>query len=133
MVGAIGAAVNLGTLTLLLSYGVNKYMASPISIEVSIISNFLFHQYWTFADRRSRGAVWIRGLKFKTVALAALGVSYGTFVLISWTVPVVPPHLAQAAAILPGTLVNYLCNSHWTFRGRQEAGPRSPLGEPASR
>lgn len=114
-VGAIGAVVNLGTLTLLLAAGLNKYLASPIAIEVSILSNFVLHETWTFADRPREASLWVRGLKFKTVALLALVASYATFVLLSRLVPGIPPAVAQAIGILPGTAVNYLCNSRWTF------------------
>ena len=29
----------------------HRYLASPIAIELSIVSNFLINNYWTFADR----------------------------------------------------------------------------------
>ncbi|MFI5354769.1 MAG: glycosyltransferase, partial [Desulfobaccales bacterium] len=40
-VGALGVVVNLGLFILLVRFGLSKYLASPISIEGSIISNFL--------------------------------------------------------------------------------------------
>ncbi len=120
-VGAIGALVNLGALSLLLAAGVNKYVASPIGIELAILSNFLLHRRWTFAHREVRDDLWRRGLRFKAVALLALGASYATFVLLSWAWPALPPQVAQAAGIPPGTLVNYLGNSCWTFRPRDVA------------
>ena len=40
VVGASGVLVNLGAFTLLLDAGVNKYVASPIAIELSILTNF---------------------------------------------------------------------------------------------
>lgn len=115
-VGAIGAAVNLGALALLLLAGVDKYIASPIAIELAILSNFLLHRRWTFADQRGKGETWRQGLKFQGVALAALAVSYATFVALCRAIPALPPPLAQALGIPPGTLVNYLWNSRWTFR-----------------
>ena len=53
VVGLSGVIVNLGIFTLLLQANVNKYIASPISIEVSIITNFLLNNYWTFRSRKS--------------------------------------------------------------------------------
>ncbi|HEX7125151.1 MAG TPA: GtrA family protein [Thermodesulfobacteriota bacterium] len=114
-VGAVGAVVNLGTLALLLAAGLNKYLASPIAIEASILSNFVLHETWTFADRPRSDSLWVRGLKFKSVALLALLASYAAFVLLSRLVPGIPPTVAQAIGILPGTAINYLCNSRWTF------------------
>ncbi len=134
VVGAIGAAVNLASLTLLVGAGVDKYLASPISIELAIVSNFLLHQSWTFADRRAPGvAWWARGLKFKTVALMALAASYATFVLLSLAIPGIPPLVAQAIGILPGTAVNYLCNAHWTFRAPRAGAVPTPGSTPAAR
>jgi dolichol-phosphate mannosyltransferase len=116
VVGGIGAVVNLGALTLLIAAGMNKYLASPIAIEVSILSNFLLHSAWTFADRAGGDPGWVRCVKFKGVALLALAASYATFVVLSRLFPAMPPQVAQAIGILPGTVVNYLCNSRWTFR-----------------
>lgn len=115
-VGAAGAVVNLGSLSLLLAAGVNKYLASPIAIELSILSNFVLHQAWTFADRRDGTSLVRRLARFQAVAALALVVSYATFVVLSRAVAGMEPQVAQAIGILPGTAVNYLCNSRWTFR-----------------
>ena len=55
LVGLSGVLVNLGSFQLLLGLGIHKYLASPIAIELSIISNFLLNNYWTFADRAMTG------------------------------------------------------------------------------
>lgn len=115
VVGATGVVVNLGVFTLLTSLGLNKYAASPIAIETSIVTNFLFNNYWTFRARRGEGRTRIRGLKFNLVSLLSLCVSYGTFVALSVLFPTVPPQWHQLAGIVPATLINYLLNSYWTF------------------
>ncbi|MGQ0834951.1 MAG: glycosyltransferase family 2 protein [Gammaproteobacteria bacterium] len=116
LVGASGVAVNLGTFTLMLAGGMNKYLASPIAIEVSIISNFLLNNYWTFRWRNTKDKVRIKGVKFNVVSLVALGISYGTFVALSLLLPTVAPQIHQLVGIVPATLVNYFLNSYWTFR-----------------
>jgi dolichol-phosphate mannosyltransferase len=123
VVGASGLLVNLGSFTVLMHAGMNKYLASPIAIEISIITNFLLNNYWTFSHRDTADAFHLRGLKFNVVSLAALGMSYGTFVLLSLVFPTVPPQVHQAIGIVPATLINYLLNSYWTFR--EDAAPRS--------
>ena len=115
-VGAAGVAVNLGFFTLLLSLGLNKFVASPISIEISIISNFLFNNYWTFRDRNTKDKTRIKGLKFNTVSLLSLILSYGTFVSLSLFFPDVQPQVHQFIGIIPATLINYFLNSYWTFK-----------------
>ena len=114
--GASGVLVNLGSFQLLTVLGLHRYLASPIAIELSIISNFLINNHWTFADRAMIGSKRIRGLKFNAVSLLSLAVSYGTFVLLSLLLPLVPPVWLQGMAIVPAALVNYFLNSYWTFR-----------------
>jgi dolichol-phosphate mannosyltransferase len=116
IVGASGVLVNLGFFTLFLMMGVNKYIASPVAIELSIIWNFLLNNYWTFRWRKTGSRTRIRGLKFNLVSIIALGVSYGTFVGLSLAFPDTTPQYHQLIGIIPATLVNYFLNSYWTFR-----------------
>jgi len=114
--GASGVLVNLGIFTALLAAGINKFLASPIAIQASIITNFLLNNYWTFRSRNLAGPVHARGLRFNVVSFFSLGISYLTFVVLSRALPAVPPQVAQVIGIIPATLVNYLLNSYWTFR-----------------
>ena len=116
IVGASGVLVNLGFFTLFLLAGINKYIASPIAIELSIVSNFLLNNYWTFRWRKTADRTRIRGLKFNLVSILSLGVSYGTFVTLSLAFPDTAPQLHQLIGIVPATLINYLLNSYWTFK-----------------
>lgn len=116
IVGTSGVLVNLGIFTLLLLAGMNKYIASPIAIELSIIWNFLLNNYWTFRWRKTSTRTRIRGLKFNLVSFISLGVSYGTFVALSLALPSLPPQVSQLIGIVPATLVNYSLNSYWTFK-----------------
>jgi len=116
IVGASGVLVNLGFFSLFLMMEINKYIASPIAIELSIIWNFLLNNYWTFRWRKTGNRTRIRGLKFNLVSVIALGVSYGTFVALSIAFPDTKPQFHQLIGIVPATLVNYFLNSYWTFR-----------------
>jgi dolichol-phosphate mannosyltransferase len=120
IVGASGVVVNLGCFTVLLHWEVNKYLASPIAIELSIISNFLLNNYWTFRWRRVRDGTRIRGLKFNVVSLLSLGVSYTTFIALSMIFPAAAPQIHQFVGIVPAALVNYFLNSYWTFKHSSE-------------
>jgi dolichol-phosphate mannosyltransferase len=101
----------------------NKYVASPVAIEVSIVWNFLLNNYWTFKERRTRDRTRIKGLKFNLVSLASLGVSFTTFIAMSLFFPRVSPQVAQLVGIVPAVLVNYFLNSYWTFRSHQDPDP----------
>ncbi|MBP2678623.1 MAG: Dolichyl-phosphate beta-D-mannosyltransferase [Deltaproteobacteria bacterium] len=116
IVGLAGVFVNLGAFSLLIHYGMNKYIASPIAIEISIITNFLLNNAWTFSERNVEARFHVKGLKFNLVSFIALGVSYLVFVLLSVLFPKVAPQYHQAIGIVPATFVNYFFNTYWTFR-----------------
>ena len=119
IVGASGVVVNLGFFSLFLAVGMSKYIASPIAIELSIISNFMLNNYWTFRWRKTSDRVRVKGLKFNVVSFVALGVSYSSFLFLTWFYPDEMPQIHQLIAIVPATLVNYFLNSYWTFKHEQ--------------
>jgi dolichol-phosphate mannosyltransferase len=121
LVGASGTLVNLGVFAGVLHTGLNKYAASALAVEISIIWNFFLNNYWTFKDRRSVDRTRIKGLKYNLVSLATLGVSFATFSAMSLWVPRAPPQLDQLIGIIPAVLVNYFLNSYWTFRSHADA------------
>jgi len=41
--------------------GLNKFIASPLAIELAIVNNFLFNNYWTFRARNSADPSCSRG------------------------------------------------------------------------
>ena len=126
LVGASGTLVNLGAFDLLLHTGLNKFVSSPLAIEVSIVWNFFLNNSWTFGDRKTRDRTSIRGLKFNLVSLVSLGVSFTTFVALSLLAPRLSPLLSQLAGIIPAVFVNYFLNSYWTFRSLAPATTDNP-------
>jgi dolichol-phosphate mannosyltransferase len=117
VVGGLGVLVNLGVFSILLAAGLSKFLASPIAIEISIIHNFFLNNAWTFRGRAPQRRTRLKGAMFNLVSLAALGVNYSVFVLLSVVLPAAPPVLLQGVSIVPGVLVNYMLNSRWTFGG----------------
>jgi dolichol-phosphate mannosyltransferase len=115
VVGLSGIVVNLAVFTLLLELGMNRYLASPIAIEMSIISNFCLNNYWTFRLCNTSAGLGLKGIKFNAVSLLALGLSFSTFVLLSIMFPTTHPQIHQLFGIGPAMLVNYFLNSYWTF------------------
>ncbi len=124
-VGSLGVVVNLALFIGMVRLGLSKYLASPISIECSIISNFILNNFWTFKDRNDRDTFWTKAVKFKGISLLSLCVSYTFFVLLVLLFPLTPPYIHQLLAIIPATLVNYFCNSYWTFRAKAAGGYRN--------
>lgn len=118
MVGASGVVVNLGLLALLTEGAGLHYLASAaLSVEASILWNFLWNDAWTFRDRRG-GHRLARMLRFNLVALAALGINLATLAFLT---EVVGLHylVSELLAILVTFTFNYLGNVHWTY-GVQE-------------
>ena len=126
-VGASGTLVNLGGFALALHAGLNKFVASPLAIELSIIWNFVLNNYWTFKDRKTRDRTRVKGLKYNLVSIVSLGVSFATFIAMSMLVPRASPEIDQLAGIVPAVLVNYFLNSYWTFRSHEESEPGETL------
>ena len=122
LVGASGTVVNLGVFAVALHAGLNKYVASAVAIELSIIWNFFLNNYWTFAARKTRDRTRIKGLKYNLVSLVTLAVSFATFSLMSVLVPRVPAMVDQFVGIIPAVLLNYFLNSYWTFRAAPPSG-----------
>jgi len=149
LVGLSGVVVNLAALALLSGLGLLSTVASALAIELSILSNFLLNDRWTFVERRA-GSAWSRALRFQLVSLVGALMQWGTFVVMGalfaltdlsdggWAryEPVwegagllgliqSPPELgpwryaAQLIGIAVATSWNFLVNLSWTW-GREE-------------
>jgi len=103
IVGIMGTFVNLFILYLLRSLGTPHIIASAVAIEVSIISNFLLNNYWTFSDR-SRGFL-EKIIKYHIVSSTSSLIQYFVSNLIFYFI--YPDSIAsQLAGIGFGYLVN---------------------------
>ena len=74
-VGAIGIAVQLAVLTLLKSgLGLNYLLATGFAVEATVLHNFLWHERFTWSDRRTQTSL-ERLVKFNltTGGLSILG------------------------------------------------------------
>jgi len=118
LVGLSGVLVNMGLLWLLTEFaGLFYLISAAISIETSIISNFVLNNYFTFADRGSPGikSFLARMLKFNLVSLAGLVVNMGVLWLLTEGFGVYYL-LSNLFGIAGATLWNYLVNTWWTWR-----------------
>lgn len=100
-----------------------RYLASAIAIELSIISNFILNNFWTFASRADDTHLGLKGLKFNLVSFVALGVSFTTFFILTHFFGFTSRGqelIAQAIGIIPATVMNYFLNSYWTWKGKQQ-------------
>jgi dolichol-phosphate mannosyltransferase len=116
LVGTSGVFVNLSSFIILIHSGLNKYIASPVAIELSIITNFVLNNSYTFSHKKNTSRFRVKGFRFNIVSLIALGVGYPTFLLLNFMFPTSTPQIHQAIAIVPSILVNYFLNAYWTFK-----------------
>ena len=113
VVGAFGYLINLAVYDAILHEHVHYLVAATCSFLVAVTSNYTWNRLWTF--REHRGHVGIQGMRFFIVSLAALGanlvvlhllIAYGDLGKL----------LAQAAAIVLVTPLNFVGNKLWSFR-----------------
>ncbi|MFC2060177.1 glycosyltransferase [Chloroflexota bacterium] len=118
LVGLSGVLVNLGLLYLLVEWvGLFYLLSAAISIESSIVSNFILNNFFTFSDRRLPGIRLFvnRLLKFNLVSLSTIAVNVGVLWLLTEVLGIY--YLAsEIGGIAVATVWNYLFNIGWTWK-----------------
>jgi len=116
IVGFSGVLVNLGLYTVLTRiFGFSEIIAPLISIESSLLSNFLLNNFWTFKKREITSSLYKRFLQFHIVSGGAACLNYATF-LFAFAVIGLHDILANLIGIAIAAILNYLINSNWTWR-----------------
>jgi len=121
-VGLSGVGVNEGILALVTLFtNWSKYVAEIPGIEVSIITNFILNDYFTFRDRRTghNKSYFNRLLRFNLVSVVGALINIGIYSLITgvfglnnlWEL-----QLANFIGIVIAFLWNYFVNSWWTWQ-----------------
>jgi dolichol-phosphate mannosyltransferase len=118
LVGLSGVGVNIGLLWLLTEVcGLYYLVSASISIETSIISNFLLNNYFTFYDRNRPGAKNFFGrlLKFNVISLGGLAINIGVLWLFTelFGLYYIFSNLFGIAA---ATIWNFTANTWWTWK-----------------
>jgi dolichol-phosphate mannosyltransferase len=122
VVGGSGIFVNLGILFVLVEIaGLDKKLAAPsISLEVSIIYNFLMNNLWTFRDSKNKSHFLIKLLKFNLVSLIGFCLNlliYNAVLHIGlYKIFGARDYLpCQLTAIFVVMFWNYFMNKRWTW------------------
>jgi dolichol-phosphate mannosyltransferase len=117
-VGLSGVVVNEGVYWLLTRFGglaAYDYWAVIIGIEVSIITNFILNDSFTFARRRTGKSFPGRLLKFNLICVVGAGVQWGLFMLFTRVFGVYDL-LSNFIGIVIAFLWNYYVNRNWTWK-----------------
>ncbi len=119
IVGSSGVLVNMGVLYLLTEFFHVYYLVSSIvAIEVSILSNFLLNDNWTWHDRKP-GHILHRAIKYHvTAGLTAVVVNW-LLLLILTEVFHLYYLVSNIIGIGCGMISNFIVNDLWTFRSKQ--------------
>lgn len=108
-----------------------KGAAYLFGIAVSIFTNFLLNDIWTWRDREKAAKGFFgRMLRFYLVSSAASGIQFGTAMGLTLGLDL---HylLAQLVGIALATAINFVVNNIWTFRGKAAAeAEAAPTADP---
>jgi putative flippase GtrA len=128
LVGAMGMAVQLGTLAVIDRVSGGHYLwATAAALELTLLHNFAWHVHWTWRDRRNRSGIRGECARFH-LANGAVSLA-GNLLLMRVLVegarmPVVPANLL---AILGCSVVNFALGDQWVFGQAQKAEAWSVL------
>ncbi len=115
VVGAMGTAIQLGTLALFSRWMAGHYLyATAAAIEVTLVHNFIWHSHYTWGDRAPTGRI-RRLLRFH--ASSGLISMLGNLVLMRMLVGEahVPVLIANVVAVLSCSIPNYFLGNTWVF------------------
>jgi dolichol-phosphate mannosyltransferase len=129
LVGLSGVLVNEGVLVLLVLAGVYYVLASAAAIEVSIVSNFLLNDFWTFRDRR-HGHVVTRLLKFNGLMLVGLLVNLAILYVGTGYLSIYYA-LSNLLGIGSAFLVRYELSVRYAWMKKEEESVEPPAGPAA--
>ncbi len=139
IVGGSGVLVNLG-IYFFFTRGLGwqeslwgKNLSYFLSVEVSILTNFLLNDLWTFADRRLADRWPTRFFRFHIVSLVGMAINWGIFALLNWMIESgrleligdlsllgwhgnVDDLIAACLGIIGAMAWNFLANLLWTWR-----------------
>jgi len=115
IVGALGTAVNLGALAILMYLlGLPNYIAHPIAIEISIIHNFTLNELWTFR-RRGISTIIAKMMKFHGSSAIAVITQFVIAQVLS-RVLFINYLIAAFIGIVIGYIINYVVSELVVWR-----------------
>jgi dolichol-phosphate mannosyltransferase len=127
IVGGSGVVVNQGLFSLLIYFNIaaegNGSNAQTIAILVSIFTNFLLNNFWTWKENSSNNITefWVKLFKFFLSALlTAILFQKSTYIILidyyHWDKLSYGKHLANFIGIGIASVSNFLISHFWTFK-----------------
>jgi putative flippase GtrA len=114
-VGILGCGLQLAVLWLLLYLRVHYVVATAVAVEAAVLHNFLWHERWTWRERRLSSSVQSRFWRFHAangaVSLAGNVLTMGLLVG-SGGLPPIPANLASTGIC---AVVNFVMSDRLVF------------------
>ncbi len=121
IVGLSGVLVNEGVLIYLKEFaGMSNILAPVISIEISILNNFLWNDIWTFRAHRSESGFnswWYRLASFQAISAMGSILNYAIYLFLTEIWAIYYP-VAMLIGILAGFAWNFSVNRRLTWLKR---------------
>lgn len=127
VVGATGVVVNFTFMAVGLwlfsglEQSLREAVASALGIAVSIVTNFLLNDMWTWGDRPKGARKRDWALRFTAYSVGAgigAAAQFGAFVLLRSLFDL-NIYVAQGVGILVGTAINFVINNRVVFKDNQ--------------
>jgi len=117
-VGVVGGVVNCVLLSSLVTrLHWHHLLASAVAIQIAVVHNFIWHDRWTFKDRREHSRWLTRFWNYELVAFASM--------LINWLLLAIlvdgghqPLMTANLIGIAFGAVINFAVSKLWTWKRR---------------
>ena len=90
-------------------------VSSVISIELSIIFNFILHENWTFKSRSHEGLIIFRFLKFNLTSIGSPLIQLTTILLFAHVLHL-HEQIGLAVGVVVGLFFNYFVNILWIWK-----------------
>lgn len=133
LVGLSGVGVNLGLLWSLTELlGLFYLLSAVVSVEVSILSNFILNEFWTFSDivnDRSAKPLLSRTIKFNAVSIAGMAINIAILGILTEFAGFYYI-ISELFAIGGATLWNYFANVAFTWRRLKKNKLRDHTAQP---
>lgn len=120
IVGGIGVLVNMSVLYILTEYFHVVYLISSLfAIELSIITNFLLNDYWTWGERKKK-KLYQRLIQYHITA--GITAFLANWLLLIFLTEVLDIYylISNLIGIGVGMLSNFILNDIWTFHQNEQ-------------
>lgn len=122
VVGGLGILVNVIVTEIFVTLGLHLVIAAAVGSAVSVISNFLLLEHWTFHDR-SYGRLWHRFAGFAGIGVVDYAIRAPMLIVLGMFMPTA---VANLVTIITAFGVRYALSSRVVWRATPNV--TSPIG-----